>query len=135
MDEMQILVPVAVKSKLTETLKTTLLNEINTNLTRVEHDMAQLEFEANGKIAEQAKVNIQAAGQLRASFEAQKAQMQQMKAKLTADKEHLEKLTIGAELNRAPMNRLVTIHVGDDMNSIVGGEILVEDGKIIAFRE
>lgn len=135
MDEMQILVPVAVKSKLTEALKTTLLNEINTNLSRVEHDMAQLEFQANGRIAEQAKVNIQAASKLRASFEAQKAQMQQVKEKLTNDKEHLEKLAIGAELNRAPINRLVTIHVGDDMNSIVGGEILVEDGKIIAFRE
>ena len=135
MDEMQILVPVAVKSKLTEALKTTLLNEINTNLSRVEHDMAQLEFQANGRIAEQAKVNTQAASQLRASFEAQKAQMQQVKEKLTNDKEHLEKLAIGAELNRAPINRLVTIHVGDDMNNIVGGEILVEDGKIIAFRE
>ena len=135
MDEMQILVPVAVKSKLTEALKTTLLNEINTNLSRVEDDMAQLEFQANGRIAEQAKVNIQAASQLRASFEAQKAQMQQVKEKLTNDKEHLEKLAIGAELNRAPINRLVTIHVGDDMNNIVGGEILVEDGKIIAFRE
>lgn len=135
MDEMQILVPVAVKSKLTEALKTTLLNEINTNLSRVEHDMAQLEFQANGRIAEQAKVNIQAVSQLRASFEAQKAQMQQVKEKLTNDKEHLEKLAIGAELNRAPINRLVTIHVGDDMNNIVGGEILVEDGKIIAFRE
>lgn len=135
MDEMQILVPVAVKSKLTEALKTTLLNEINTNLSRVEHDMAQLEFQANGRIAEQAKVNIQAASKLRASFEAQKAQMQQVKEKLTNDKEHLEKLAIGAELNRAPINRLVTIHVGDDMNNIVGGEILVEDGKIIAFRE
>ena len=135
MDEMQILVPVAVKSKLTEALKTTLLNEINTNLSRVEHDMAQLEFQANGRIAEQAKVKIQAASQLRASFEAQKAQMQQVKEKLTNDKEHLEKLAIGAELNRAPINRLVTIHVGDDMNNIVGGEILVEDGKIIAFRE
>lgn len=135
MDEMQILVPVAVKSKLTEALKTTLLNEINTNLSRVEHDMAQLEFQANGRIAEQAKVNIQAASQLRASFGAQKAQMQQVKEKLTNDKEHLEKLAIGAELNRAPINRLVTIHVGDDMNNIVGGEILVEDGKIIAFRE
>ena len=135
MDEMQILVPVAVKSKLTEALKTTLLNEINTNLSRVEHDMAQLEFQANGRIAEQAKVNIHAASQLRASFEAQKAQMQQVKEKLTNDKEHLEKLAIGAELNRAPINRLVTIHVGDDMNNIVGGEILVEDGKIIAFRE
>ena len=135
MDEMQILVPVAVKSKLTEALKTTLLNEINTNLSLVEHDMAQLEFQANGRIAEQAKVNIQAASQRRASFEAQKAQMQQVKEKLTNDKEHLEKLAIGAELNRAPINRLVTIHVGDDMNNIVGGEILVEDGKIIAFRE
>ena len=135
MDEMQILVPVAVKSKLTEALKTTLLNEINTNLSRVEHDMAQLEFQANGRIAEQAKVNIQAASQLRASFAAQKAQMQQVKEKQTNDKEHLEKLAIGAELNRAPINRLVTIHVGDDMNNIVGGEILVEDGKIIAFRE
>ena len=135
MDEMQILVPVAVKSKLTEALETTLLNEINTNLSRVEHVMAQLEFQANGRIAEQDKVNIQAASQLRASFEAQKAQMQQVKEKLTNDKEHLEKLAIGAELNRAPINRLVTIHVGDDMNNIVGGEILVEDGKIIAFRE
>ena len=135
MDEMQILVPVAVKSKLTENLKTTLLNEIATNLSRVEHDLAQLEFEANGKIAEQAKVNIQVASQMRASFQAQKAQMQQVKEKLENDKEHLEKLAIGAELNRAPMNRLVTIHIGDDMNNIAGGEILVEDGKIIAFRE
>ena len=72
---------------------------------------------------------------LTAKFEAQKAQMQQVKEKLTNDKEHLEKLAIGAELNRAPINRLVTIHIGDDMNNIVGGEILVEDGKIIAFRE
>ena len=57
-----------------------------------------------------------------------------MKDKLNADKEHLEKLAIGAELNRQPMNRIVTVHVGDDMNALTGGEILVEDGKIIAFR-
>ena len=60
--------------------------------------------------------------------------MQQVMDKLLADKEHLEKLVIGAELNRSPMNRLVTVKVGDDMNSLTGGEILVEDGKIIAFR-
>ena len=54
MDEMQILVPVTVKSKLTETLKNTLMNEIDQNLSRVEHDLSSLEFEANGKIAEQA---------------------------------------------------------------------------------
>lgn len=60
MDEMQILVPVAVKSKLTEQLKATLLAEIEQNLKRVDHDMSQLDFEANGKLAEQAKINVQA---------------------------------------------------------------------------
>lgn len=135
MDEVQVLIPVAVKSKLTESLKANLLSEIGQNLSRVEHDLAQLEFEANGKLAEQAKINLQAVAPLRAQFEAQKARMQQVKEKLEADKEHLEKLAIGAEINRAPMNRLVTLHVGDDMNAVVGGEILVEDGKIVAFRD
>ena len=134
MDEMQILVPVAVKSKLTEQLKATLLAEIEQNLKRVDHDMSQLDFEANGKLAEQAKINVQAVAPLRAQYEAQKVQMQQMKDKFLADKDHLERLTIGAELNRAPMNRLVTIHIGDDMNELLGGEILVEDGKIVEFR-
>ncbi|MDY6084920.1 MAG: YlqD family protein [Dialister sp.] len=135
MDEVQVIVPIALKSKLTETLKQTLLNEIGQNISRVEHDMTQLEFEMNGKLQEQAKINVQGVGPLRAQFEAQKARMQQMKDKLSADKEHLEKLAIGAEINRAPINRLVTLHVGDDMNALVGGEILVEDGKIVAFRD
>ena len=86
------------------------------------------------KLAEQAKINVQAVAPLRAQYEAQKVQMQQMKDKFLADKDHLERLTIGAELNRAPMNRLVTIHIGDDMNELLGGEILVEDGKIVEFR-
>lgn len=135
MDEVQVIVPIALKSKLTETLKQTLLNEIGQNISQVEHDLTQLEFEMNGKLQEQAKINVQAVGPLRAQFEAQKVRMQQMKDKLSADKEHLEKLAIGAEINRAPMNRLVTLHVGDDMNALVGGEILVEDGKIVAFRD
>ena len=133
--EIQVLIPVAVKSKLTEALKTTLLNQINQNIKSVENDMTQLEFEANAKLAEQAKINMQAVAPLRAQYDAQKAQMIQVKDKLTADKEHLEKLTIGAELPRQPLNRLVTLHIGDDMNAVAGGEILVEDGKIIAFRE
>lgn len=135
MDEMQLIVPVTVKSKLTENLKKTLLEQINQNIQRVVSDMSKLQFEANGKLSEQAKINMQAVGQLRAQFEAQMAQMKDVKEKLQADKEHLEKLAIGAEIARPPMNRVVTVHVGDDFNSIVGGEILIEDGKVVSFRE
>ena len=135
MDEMTILVPVMLKSKLTEALKTRLLGELEQNISRVDHDLAQLEFEGNAKLNEQAKINMNAVAPLRAQIEAQKAQMLQAKEKLTQDKAHLEKLAIGAELPRGPVNRVVTLHVGDDMNAICGGEILVEDGKVIAFRE
>lgn len=135
MDEMTILVPVMLKSKLTEALKSRLLAELSQNLAHVERDLAQLEFEGNAKLNEAAKINVQAVAPLRAQIEAQKAQMVQAKEKLTADKEHLEKLALGAELPRGPVNRLVTLHVGDDMNAVRGGEILVEDGKVIAFRE
>ena len=135
MEEMHILVPVAVKSKLTESLKTALMNEIMQNISRVDHDMSQLISDEKEKVAEQAKLNVQAIAPLRAQYEAQRVRMQQVKDKLIADKEHLEKLTIGAEIPRTPMNRIVTLHIGDDMNTIMGGEILVEDGKIIAFRD
>ena len=47
MDEMTILVPVMLKSKLTEALKTRLLAELEQNISRVEHDIAQLEFEGH----------------------------------------------------------------------------------------
>lgn len=79
MDEIQVLIPVAVKSKLTEALKTTLLNQINQNIKSVENDMTQLEFEANAKLAEQAKINMQAVAPLRAQYDAQKAQMIQVR--------------------------------------------------------
>ena len=42
---MQILVPVTVKSKLTETLKKTLMNEIDQNLSRVDHDLSAIKSE------------------------------------------------------------------------------------------
>lgn len=135
MDEMQIMIPVAVKSRLTESLKVTLLGEISQNISRVEHDLSQLDYDAKNKIAEMTKTNLQGVAPLRAQFEAQKMQMLQVKEKLEADKKHLEKLAIGAEINRAPMNRLVTLHIGDDMNALVGSEIVVEDGKIVAFRD
>lgn len=135
MDEIQVLVPVTVKSKLTEALKNTLLDQLNQNIMNVDNEMTQLDLEVKPRLAEQAKINMQAVAPLRAQYEEQKARMQQVKDKLVADKEHLEKLTIGAEIPRQPLNRLVTLHIGDDMNQVTGGEMLVEDGKIIAFRE
>lgn len=135
MDEMIIRVPVTIKSKLTEALKTKLLGEIQGRVDQVDRDMAQLEFQGKGMLTEQAKIDAQGMIAIRAQIEQKRAQMEQAKAQFTQDKEHLEKLAIGAEISRGQMERTVTLHIGDDMNHLMGGEILVEDGKVIAFRD
>lgn len=43
-------------------------------------------------------------------------------------------LEIGAEIVRGTMERSIVVKVGDDLNQLMGAEILLEDGKIIAFR-
>ena len=77
---------------------------------------------------------MQAVPPLRAQFDQQHMRLAQVREKFLADKEHLDKLTIGAEITRPTMNRVVTLHIGDDMNQVLASEILVEDGKIVAFR-
>jgi hypothetical protein len=43
-------------------------------------------------------------------------------------------LEIGAEIVQGTMERFITVSVGDDLHKLMGSEILLEDGKVIAFR-
>ncbi|MBQ2114018.1 MAG: hypothetical protein II195_02890 [Selenomonadales bacterium] len=45
-----------------------------------------------------------------------------------------EAIENGSEVVQGQLERLVEIKVGDDMQSIMNAEILLEDGKIVAFR-
>ena len=51
-------------------------------------------------------------------------------AKLKATQE----LELGSEIVRGQLERVVDVKVGDDLNKIMGSEILLEDGKVLAFR-
>ena len=41
---------------------------------------------------------------------------------------------MGSEIGLPPLERYVEIGIGTDMDSLMGSEILLEDGKVIAFR-
>jgi len=43
-------------------------------------------------------------------------------------------LEIGAEIVQGTMDRIITVNVGDDLQKMINAEILLEDGKILAFR-
>ena len=123
MDQITLRIPVTVKSKVTQELKDKILNETAQILTDIDREMQNLEFQAKRMMAEQAKLDAQGLISLRAQVEEQKQPLANAKEKATSD--HAQ----------GQLEQTVTVKVGDDLNKLMGMEILLEDGKIITFRQ
>ncbi|WP_298704344.1 YlqD family protein [uncultured Veillonella sp.] len=134
MEEMTIRVPVTIKSKVTEDLKVKLTADLQHRLDLVEQDLQQLEFQAKRLESEQAKLDLQGIIQLRQQIEENKNQRLSIKADVAAKLKEVENLELGSEINQGTFERSVTVKVGDDFDALMGSEILLEDGKIVAFR-
>ncbi len=134
MQEMTIHLPVNVKAILTSNLKEQLKKEMQETLTNVDLELQQLEFQAKRMIAEQVKVNPQELPNLHAHIDSEKLKRLELQKYTSEQLEHLEKLDIGAEIPRGTIDRVLTVKIGDNLHDYVGAEILLEDGKIVAFR-
>ena len=134
METMTLRLPVTIKAKVTETLKAELTQEVKTALETVEQDMQQFDFHTRRMMAEQAQKDAQALVELRQQIDAERSKMEQAKAQLEERMTAAEKLELGAEIVRGQMEQMVTVKIGDDIQKLSGSEIVVEDGKIIAFR-
>lgn len=134
MEEMTLRVPVTIKARLTPDLKEKLTAEINEALKNVQTDLQQLEFQARRMIDEQAKVDVTALPQLNANIEAERIKMLNFKQDAEARMERLNQLEIGTEIVQGNLDRTLTVKIGDDLHKLMGAEILLEDGKITAFR-
>lgn len=135
MEEMTVRVPVTIKSKVTESLKAKLIADLQQRLDMVEQDLQQIEFQAKRLLSEQAKIDAQGLIQLRQQIEEEKQKRMNFKAEVAAKLKDAQALEIGSEIAQGTMERTVTIKVGDNLDALMGSEILLEDGKIIAFRQ
>lgn len=135
MEEMTVRLPVTIKSKVTESLKAKLIADLQQRLDMVEQDLQQIEFQAKRLLSEQAKIDAQGLIQLRQQIEEEKQKRMNFKAEVAAKLKDAQALEIGSEIAQGTMEQTVTIKVGDNLDALMGSEILLEDGKIIAFRQ
>ena len=135
MQSMMVRLPINIKAKVTEKLKRELTNEFTANLKNVEYELEQIEFHGKRMLAEQAKQDAQGLPALREQIEAERAKRLEAKNELETKIAATEKLERGAEIMRGNMERVYELKVGDVLDEIIGAEILLEDGKVIAFRE
>lgn len=134
METMTLRLPVTIKAKVTETLKAELKEEVTNALAAVEQDLQQFDFHTRRMMSEQAQRDAQALVELRQQIDAERAKMEQAKAQFEERLQAAEKLEIGSEIVRGQMEQAITVNIGDDLQKLSNSEIVVEDGKIIAFR-
>ncbi len=134
MEHMKLRIPVTVKSKVTEELKKKIVDDLSQRLTLVEQDLQQIEFQAKRLLSEQAKIDAQGLIQLRGQIEEEKQKRNNFKAEVAVKLKEAEALEIGSEIAQGTMEQVVEVKVGDDLDTLMGMEILLENGKIVAFR-
>ena len=135
MENMTIKLPVTVKAKVTESLKKQLIAEVQDAIKKVDMELEQIEFHARRLLTEQAKIDAQGLAAVRQQIEGEKQQRLAIKNDMTNKLQEAEALELGAELVRGTLERMVTVAVGDNIRQVMGAEILVEDDKVIAFRD
>ena len=116
-------------------MKDKILKETEQILADIDREMQNLEFQTQRMMSEQAKLDLQGLTYLRAQVEDQKQRLTNAKAKAQSDQDQAAQLEIGSEITQGQLEQTVTVKVGDDLNKLMGLEILLEDGKVAAFRQ
>jgi hypothetical protein len=135
MDKMTIVIPVTVKSKVTEDLKTKIVADMKRQVQAAELEFEQFQFNAKKSLNEHANGNPVALEGLRERIAYEKDQRGRALKELKDKLERANNLEIGSEIGHGTLERSIEITIGSDLESLMGAEIVVEDGKVIAFRE
>ena len=142
MDSIYLKAPVTVKAKLTEKLKTRMMNDMDEAIKRAELEVQQLNIQEKRVLDENKPANpdvptpdeINRIGAIQQQFGQEKQKRLQYRQETMSKREELDGLAIGAEIVQGTLERQVDVHVGDDMRELMNVEVLVEDDKIVAIR-
>lgn len=134
MENITLKCPVTIKAKVTEELKKQLAAEIQDAIKKADLELQQIDFHAKRMLSEQVKQDAQGLVALRQQIDAEKQKRLDFKNHMLEKLKETAQLEIGSEIAQGTMERVVTLSVGDDLHKIMGTEILLEDGKVIAFR-
>ena len=132
-DSMFVRVPVAIKAKVTEDLKLKIIGDLQNTIQQMQMDLDQFDFQAK-QVMNQAANDLSAAPRLREQIEVERKKRADAKAEAEDNLKRAQELQLGAEVGHGTLERTVEVKVGDDLQVLMGAEILTEDGKIIAFR-
>ncbi|MBR6013469.1 MAG: 16S rRNA processing protein RimM [Selenomonadaceae bacterium] len=130
MNSLFVKVPVVVKAKLTEKLKTRMIDEYTKVAEQMELELKQINIDRQREL----DAHPEQSEQIARFFGNEIMQRQQRRGEALSRKETTQKLAIGAEIIQGTLEHQVELKVGDNFREVMNREILVEDDKVIAIR-
>ncbi|MBR4903369.1 MAG: 16S rRNA processing protein RimM [Selenomonadaceae bacterium] len=130
MNKITVIMPVAVKAKLTEKLRARLIDEAVKVAEQMELELKQINIDMQRELEKSPEHEAQ----IRDFFSREMAPRQGRLDEAHHRKETFEKLALGAEILQGTAERQVELKVGDNIREAMSVEILVEDDKIVAIR-
>ena len=130
MNSIRMIVPVTVKAKFTEKLRTRLIDEAVQVGKQMELELNQITLDMQRELERSPEHEAQ----IKNFFGNEMAPRQARLDEAHRRKETFEKLALGAEIMQGTTERVIELKVGDNLRDAMNVEILVEDDKIIAIR-
>ncbi|MCG0237948.1 MAG: YlqD family protein [Firmicutes bacterium] len=134
MNKIRILRPVTIRARVTPALKARLKQEIEAEVRQLDLEVQELETQLKRAQLTMANMTPQQQLQLRQAVDLEKQKRQAEKEALLERLREIEALPLGSEVFQGTVQAVAEVGVGDDWESLLATEIVVEDGRIIAIR-
>jgi len=134
MEQITLKIPIAIKAKVTDELKKRLAADLQETVHKIDNELQQIDFQAKRIMAEQAKVDPQGLVAIRQQVDAEKQKRLEAKTQYLERIKEAAQLEIGAEIVQGQIDGVFTLKPGDNLHAVMGTEILLQDGIILAIR-
>lgn len=134
MESITITRPVIIKVRVTEGYKKALAEELRDASARLDAQIRQLDFQHRRLSEMENKNSPEIAGSLQ-QIDVERKKVLDSKKRLADRLREVGSLTGGQEVVHGRVESFVDIKVGDQWDSLMSAELVLEDGKVVEIRQ
>ncbi|MCL6634951.1 MAG: YlqD family protein [Peptococcaceae bacterium] len=135
MESLTLIRPVLVKVRVTDQYKKAAAAELQEAIRRTELELQHLDFQEKRLVSELEKKNPQEIPAARQRLEQERRRRVESRQKLLDRLREVGQLAPGSEVLYGKMESPVELKVGDDWRKLLGVEIVLQDGVVVAIRQ
>ncbi|MGI6491635.1 MAG: hypothetical protein GX949_06295 [Peptococcaceae bacterium] len=135
MEVIQLIRPVVIKVKVTDSYKKAVAAEAQEALHQLELELQHLDYQEKRLGPELERLNPQEYTDALHRLEQERKRRKEQRRQLLEQLKGIGQLALGTEVFLSKMESVVELKPGDDWSKVLGVEIIIQDGKVLEIRQ